>query len=59
MGLSKVRDDGYEGVELFLHFLMVAPALLGLPRPQKQLHSLEYLVSASHVAIDKVLVVQF
>ena len=41
----------------FLHFLVVAPALLCLPGPDKSLHSLEYLVHATHVPIHKMSIV--
>lgn len=41
----------------FLHFLVVTPTLLRLPRTNEKLHCLEYLVSPTHMTVDKVLVV--
>lgn len=55
--LPKVDEDVGEVDVLFLHFLVVAPALFGLPSPHKNLHGLEDLVSPPHVTVDEVLVV--
>ena len=53
----EVSENVGEVDVLFLHFLVVAPALFSLSRPNEKLHRLEDLVSTSHMAVDKVLVV--
>lgn len=55
--LSEVADDFDEVQILFLHLLVVAATLFGLPRSDEQLHRLEDLVCPSHVAIHKMFVV--
>ena len=54
---SEVDQNVGEVDVLFLHFLMVASALLGLSAANKYFHCLENLVGSSHVAVDEVLVV--
>ena len=43
----------------FLHFLVVASALLGLPRSDEDRHRLEYFVHPPHMLIQEVVVVNF
>ena len=52
--LAQVHQNPANGViELLLHLLMVAAALLGLPRPHEQRHTLEYFIHAPQVLIDE------
>lgn len=53
MQASQVSDDGGKVEIFFLHFLVVAAALFGLAGADKELHGLEDLVHASHVAVDE------
>ena len=53
----EVDEDVGEVDVLFLHLLMVTPALLCLSSSNEYLHRLEYLVSSSHVTVHEVLVV--
>jgi hypothetical protein len=55
--LPQLLEDADEVHILLLHFLMVAPALLGLPGADEDLHSLENLVHSPHVPIHKVPIV--
>ena len=48
-----------EAAMFLLHLLVVAPALLGLPAAHEQRHRFEDLISASHVFVEKMLVVYF
>lgn len=57
MSLPEVFDDVGEDVVLFLHFLVVTPALFGLPSAYEQLHGLEYLVHSPHMSVHEVLIV--
>ena len=57
MLFSEVGDDGDKVAMLYLHLLVVAAALLGLPCSYEDLHSFEDFVHATHVTIDEVLVV--
>ena len=57
--LSELFENADEGSVFFLHFLVMAAALFGLPCAHEQLHGLEYLVHASHVSIHEMLVVDF
>ena len=54
--LSEVYEDASKVDVFFLHFLVMASALLSLPSTYKQLHGLEYFICSAHVAVDKVLV---
>ena len=56
---SEVYENVGEVDVLFLHLLMMASALFGLPRTNKYLHCLENLIGSSHVTVDEVLVVNF
>ena len=55
--VPEVADNRDEVVVFFLHFLVVAAALLGLPGANKGLHGFEYFVHAAHVPIHKMFVV--
>ena len=57
MLFSEVGDDGNKVAMLYLHLLVVAAALFGLPRSYEDLHSFEDFVHATHVAIHEMLVV--
>lgn len=50
---SQVGDDGGEVEIFFFHFLVVAATLFGLAGADEELHSLEDLIHASHVAVDE------
>ena len=54
--LPETADYRDEVVIFFLHFLVVAAALLGLPCAHKGLHGFEYFVHAAHVPVNKMFV---
>jgi hypothetical protein len=54
---SEVEQNVGEVDVFLLHFLVMAATLLSLPGADEQFHSFEDFVSASHVAVHKVLVV--
>jgi len=57
--LAQIEEDLSDCMVFFLHFLMVASALLGLPGAYKNGHCLEYFIHPPHMLIQKVMVVNF
>ena len=53
---SEVGKNVGKVVVLFLHFLVMTPALFCLASSNKYLHCLKYLVCPAHMAVDEVLV---
>lgn len=58
VGLAEAAQDGRKVQIFFLHFLMMAAALLGLATANELLHCFEDFIGSAHVAVDKVLVVE-
>lgn len=56
---SEIDDNCDEAMILFFHFLMVASTLFSLPCSDKGFHCFENLIHASHMPINKVLVMDF
>lgn len=59
MCLSEASDDGGKGLMFFLHFLVMAATLLGLPAANEDFHGFEDLVHPAHMSVDEVFVVYF
>lgn len=57
MQFAQLLEDADEVRVLFLHLLVVTPALLRLPRADEGFHSFENLVHSAHVPIHEVAVV--
>ena len=59
MGVSEVQKNIWECVVLFLHFLVMAPALFSFPTADKSSHCLEDFIKSPHFLTDKVVMVNF
>lgn len=57
MQFSEVQNNIWERVKLFLHFLMVTPALFGFAGSNEVSHCLEDLIKPPHLLTDEVVVI--
>ena len=55
MGIPQVENDLGEGMVLFLHFLMMTPALFSFSRANEQRHRFENFIQSPHLLVDEVI----
>lgn len=55
---SQLQNNMIKCSELFLHFLVMTPALFSLPRADKGRHRLKYFITSSKVFMDKFFIVE-